>query len=44
MSYKKPKKNEKIIRKEISKEEALALFKNNFYKEEIIKYMDNIVL
>ena len=34
------KKNEKIIRKEISKEEALALFKNNFYKEEIIKNLD----
>ena len=34
------KKNEKIIKKEISKEEALALFKNNFYKEEIIKNLD----
>ncbi|MDY2724494.1 MAG: threonine--tRNA ligase, partial [Candidatus Onthovivens sp.] len=34
------KKNEKIIRKEISKEEALALFQNNFYKEEIIKNLD----
>ena len=31
------KKNEYIVRKEVSKQEALELFKDNFYKEEIVK-------
>jgi len=34
------KKNEYIVRKEVSKQEALELFKDNFYKEEIIKGLD----
>ena len=34
------KKNEYIVRKEVSKQEAIELFKDNFYKEEIIKGLD----
>ncbi len=37
------KKNEYIVRKEISKDEALELFKNNHYKQELINELEGTI-